>query len=380
MKIRILHVAQSAGGVDRYIQMLLKYMDKDKFENIVVLSQDFEIKDYEGLVENYETIEMHREIGISDVKAIKAVRKLIKKYNPDIVYAHSSKAGAILRVANIGLKNHCIYNPHGWAFNMKISKKKQKIYTAIEKIAAPFCEEIICISDAEKESALKCKICKDEKLQLIYNGVDIEAYENSDHGMAKKGMLGIPEDSFIVGMVGRISKQKAPDVFIKAAKLIKQDVSNAHFIIVGDGDMKEIIREYAAKNELSECLHITGWIQNPMDYVELFSVACLLSRWEGFGLALPEYMMAGKPIVTSNVDAIPNIIKDGINGLLVEADDIEGVYKAVMRIHNDERLRERLVKRGKEDVKDRFDAKRVARQHEIKFMEIVGRNEDAIQE
>lgn len=120
---------------------------------------------------------MTRAIGASDLKAIKAVRKLIRKYNPDIVYAHSSKAGAIARVADIGLKNHCVYNPHGWAFNMRCSARKKAMYTAIERVAAPFCDKIICISDAEKRSALDRRICREDKLQVIFNGVDIEAYE-----------------------------------------------------------------------------------------------------------------------------------------------------------------------------------------------------------
>ena len=120
-KIKILHVAQAAGGVDRYIRMLLKYLDKDKFENVLVCSQDFHEEDYRDLVDSFEQVEMTRAIGGNDLRAIKEVRTLIKKYNPDIVYAHSSKAGAIARVADIGLKNHCVYNPHGWAFNMRCS-------------------------------------------------------------------------------------------------------------------------------------------------------------------------------------------------------------------------------------------------------------------
>lgn len=317
-KIRILHVAQAAGGVDRYIRMLLKYMDKDKFENILVCSQDFHKEDYKELVDYFEQVQMTRAICVNDLKAIIAVRKLIEKYEPDIVYAHSSKAGAIARVADIGLKNRCVYNPHGWAFNMRCSTKQKAMYTAIEKVAAPFCDKIICISEAEKQSALDKKICREDKLQVIYNGVDIDAYENGVHGAVKREDLNIPEDAFVVGMVGRLSPQKAPDVFIKMAKLVKDKVPNAHFIIVGNGDLEAKIRRYAEDNGFLNSLHITGWVDNPMSYVELFDVACLLSRWEGFGLALPEYMMAGKPIVASRVEAIPNIIRDGENGLLVE--------------------------------------------------------------
>ena len=366
-KIRILHVAQAAGGVDRYIRMLLKYLDKDKFANGLVCSQDFRGEDYRGLVDSFEQIEMTRAIGGNDVKAIKDVRTLIKKYNPDIVYAHSSKAGAIARVADIGLKNRCVYNPHGWAFNMRCSAKKKAMYTAIEKVAALFCDKIICISDAEKQSALDKKICKEDKLQVIFNGVDIEAYENGVHGAVKRRELNIPEDAFVVGMVGRMSPQKAPDVFIKMAKLVKEKVPNTHFIIVGNGNQEAEIRKYAENNGFSDSLHITGWVDNPMSYVELFDVACLLSRWEGFGLVLPEYMMASKPIVASRVDAIPNIIRDGENGLLVEVDDADGASKAVLQIYQEDGLRDRLVAQGMEDVHNRFNARRVSEEHSKLF-------------
>lgn len=344
-------------------------LDKDKFENVLVCSQDFHEEDYKGLVISFEQIEMTRAIGGNDLKAIKEVRALIKKYNPDIVYAHSSKAGAIARVADIGLRNHCVYNPHGWAFNMRCSAKKKAIYTMIEKIAAPFCDKIICISDAEKQSALDKKICKEDKLQIIFNGVDIEAYENGAHGAVKRRDLNIPEDAFVVGMVGRISQQKAPDVFIKMAKQVKDEVPNAHFIIVGNGNQEDEIRKYAKDNGFSDSLHITGWVDDPMSYVELFDVACLLSRWEGFGLALPEYMMAGKPIVASRVDAIPNIIRDGENGLLVKVDDDVGASNAVMRIYQEDELKDKLVTQGLEDVHNRFNARRVSEEHGRLFEE-----------
>ena len=250
---------------------------------------------------------------------------------------------------------------------MRCSAKKKAMYTAVEKVAALFCDKIICISDAEKQSALDKKICKEEKLQVIFNGVDIESYESGVRGAIKRKDLNIPEDAFVVGMVGRMSKQKAPDVFIKMAKRVKDEVPNAHFIIVGNGNQEDEIRKYAEDNGFSISLHITGWVDNPMSYVELFDVACLLSRWEGFGLALPEYMMAGKPIVASRVDAIPNIIRAGENGLLVEVDDDIGASKAVLRILREDGLRKKIVAQGLEDVHNRFNARRVSEEHSKLF-------------
>lgn len=152
---------------------------------------------------------------------------------------------------------------------------------------------------------------------------------------------------------------------------MKDEVPNAHFIIVGNGNQEVEIRKYAEDNGFSDSLHITGWVENPMSYVELLDVACLLSRWEGFGLALPEYMMVGKPIVASRVDAIPNIVRDGENGLLVEVDDYVGASKAVLRVYQEDGLKDRLVAQGMEDVHNRFNAQRVSEEHGKLFEQIV---------
>lgn len=371
-KIKIMHIAQAAGGVDCYIRMLLKYMDKESFENILICSQNFHMEDYKELADYVEQIEMQRAIGSKDLKAISEVRNLIKKYRPDIVYAHSSKAGAIARIADLGMNNYCIYNPHGWAFNMKCSTKKKIFYAIIEKAAALFCDKIVCISEAEKQSALKKKICRANKLKVIYNGVDIEEYETGEHKAIRRSDLNIPEDAFVVGMVGRISQQKAPDVFVEMSRYIRKKIPNAHFIIVGSGELEIEIRKYADNNGFLDRLHITGWVNNPVSYVELFDVACLLSRWEGFGLVLPEYMMAGKPIVASRVDAIPDIIKNEENGLLVEADDAVGAGEAVIRIYQESALKDRLVACGGKDVHKRFNVRRVSKEHEKLFNDIIG--------
>lgn len=165
-KIRIVHIAQSPGGVERYLRSLLKYSNREKYEIILIVSNQYKRKNYVNLVDAFENVDMIRSIDPkNDLNAIKAIRKLLKKYKPDIVYCHSSKAGALGRIANMGLKNKCVYNPHGWAFNMRGNKLKKLIYVGIEKVLAPFCSTIICISGAEKRSALKYRICGKKSLR-----------------------------------------------------------------------------------------------------------------------------------------------------------------------------------------------------------------------
>ena len=155
IKIKVLHVIQSPGGVERYIRNFLKYSDRKKFYNILVCSHAYRQEEYIELADKFIYVDMVREISMQkDFLAICALRKIIKKEKPDIIYCHSSKAGAIGRVANIGRNNICIYNPHGWAFNMRGSTFKRLIYVCIEKMLAQITDKIVCISEVEQLSAL----------------------------------------------------------------------------------------------------------------------------------------------------------------------------------------------------------------------------------
>lgn len=367
-RIKVMHVAECAGGVDRYLRSLLKYINHEKFENIVVLSQLYKSEDYIILADEVEILTMPHGMGIRTLLSARDIRELIKKYKPDIVYAHSSIAGAITRLANIGMKSKCVYNPHGWSFNME--SKKRNIYIILERLMALFCDVIICISDAEKESAVKRKICAERKLRVIYNGIDFD--ENKCESISRR-TLNIPNDAFVVGMVGRICRQKAPDIFIKMAGEIAKRLENTYFIIVGNvlegaEEEKKKIKDFADKNNIH--LYITGWVSNPLDYVKVFDVACLLSRWEGFGLVIPEYMLCEKPIVATNVEAIPNLITNMENGILVDVDDYSSAAKAVIELKRDVAFKTKLIRNGVDTVHKRFDIRRVAEQSEKLFEQL----------
>ena len=359
-KIRVLHVAEAAGGVERYLETLFKY-SKDQVENILVCSQNYDYKKFKTLADRVIVLRMAHDIELSsDIKVERTLRRIIKQLKPDIVYAHSSKAGAFARIADLGLNNKVIYNPHGWAFNMQQSAKKKEMYKWVEKVSAHFCDKIVCISDAERESALRGKICKPSKLQVIYNGIDLEEIEKT--APMSRAQLGIPEDAFVVGMVGRLSKQKAPDTFVKAANLIKEKIPTAFFLMVGDGELRDQVESLINQYVLGSSFLITGWVDTPTAYMKIMDVGMLLSRWEGFGLVLPEYMACGVPIVATNVDAIPNIIRDGVNGLLVKKDNYYEATKQVMVLYDNFEIKNKIVENATQCVNDKFNGQRVAQE------------------
>lgn len=239
----------------------------------------------------------------------------------------------------------------------------------MEKCLSPLTDKIVCISEAEKVSAEREHIANDDKLELIPNGIDVEAVKCA---VPKRRMdFGIADDAFVVGMIGRISPQKAPDIFIKSAKLIHDNIKNSAFIIVGDGEEREEVECFARENDLN--LIITGWTDKPYSYLKMFDVAVLLSRWEGFGLAVVEYMAAEKNVVATRTDAIPTLIDDGVDGLLVEVDNPEDVKEKVMWLYNHPNEAKAMRDKALQKVIKRYDISRVVDQHVEMFNKLVNR-------
>lgn len=357
-RIKLMFVAQAyPGGVPVYIETLVKHLDSSKFENILVCSQAYEEERFSPYFSVIEKVDMERSISITKIlKPAWQTRKLIKKYKPDVVYCNSSIAGAVGRLAAIGCGNKVLYNAHSWAFNMRISNKKKLFYRWIEKFFAFFTDTIICVSNYEKTSALQNHICKSEKLQVILNGVDIaEIEQNISNSKLTRESLNIPENAYVVGMVGRISEQKAPDVFVKAARKIKDAIPQAFFIIVGDGpDQNEIEKMIS---DLGDSFLITGWTTQAIEYMALFDVAVLCSRWEGLPLVVLEYFAAKKPVVCTKIDAVDDMIENDVNGIIVDIDKVSALANSVSTLYSNEDLGKKFAEKAYQTVNKKFDIK-----------------------
>lgn len=355
-----------------YVRMFLAHTDRKRFERILIAPGEYKYEAYRNLVDTFVQVDMCNSLSmVKDIRAMKKIRRLLKALNPDLVYCHSSKAGGLGRIANIGLGVPIVYNPHGWAFNIRGSKLKSWTYLLIEKALARFTTRFVVISNYERLSAVKHGITKEGKLKVIFNGIDLELLEKERKaGQISRRTLGIPDDAYLIGMVGRISAQKAPDVFVKVASRLARRIPDAFFMIVGDGGERGRIERMITDYGLSEKFVITGWVDNPAAYTNLLDQAVLLSRWEGFGLALAEYMKLGKPIVATDVDAIPELVTDYENGLLVEVDDDEGAARAIEEIYHDDGLKHKLVGNGLMRVEAFFNIERMANEHERLFMKM----------
>ena len=174
------------GGTQEYIKMLLKYLDRDKYE-ITVICHGETYEELKKLGYNVHYVEMVRSISIlKDLMSLKNVLSYLKNNKIDIVYSHSSKGGVIGRIAAGLLNIPNLYNPHGWSFNMKISNRKKYFYTLVEKIVSKFADRIIMISEAEYNDAFLRGIISKKKLVLITNGIDLERYNRKSDDNCKQ--------------------------------------------------------------------------------------------------------------------------------------------------------------------------------------------------
>jgi glycosyltransferase involved in cell wall biosynthesis len=365
--MKILHVLQgTVGGTIEFVSLLTWQLKLKGYTNIVACPTYSALRE-KCIANGVEWVEldMCRAISpVKDIRAVIALTKIIKEQKCDILHAHSSKAGAVGRIAAWIRGIPCVYTAHGWSFNMNVSRKKRSFYAIVERFFSYITSVITCISQQELESAIKVGI-DPKKLKKIDNGIDLGKYNVKEDVNTLKERLNIPKDKAIIGMVARITEQKAPFFFLEIASEMKRRAMDVSFIFVGDGEMRTQVEERINTSEdLRNCVHITGWVENPEIYIKCFDVGILTSKWEGFGLALVEYMASRVPVVATDVDGIPYVITDGYSGLLSESGNAEKFVDKICLLLKYKELRDTLVSNAYIEAHDKFSIERTVDQHE----------------
>lgn len=371
-KIKIVHIAQAEGaGVTEYIKMLAERIELKRYECVLIGSTYYERERsyFEERGWTLYTICMIREIKpIQDIQSMIKLRKLLKKLNPQIIHIHSSKAGILGRIAALGMGSKVIYNAHGWAFNMKVSKKKQWVYSKAEKLLSCTTDKIINISVDEYKTALAEGI-SEKKMIVIKNAIEIDSIKDYD----KKSIfeeLNIPEEAYVIGICGRIAEQKSPEIFIEVCSKMMETIPKAYFLMIGEGELRKDTMALAQVKGIEDRLRITGWTNEPNQYISILDVALLTSKWEGFGLVLLQYMLYKKPVIASNVGGIPEIVRDGVTGYLVDWNDTEAYCTRIRAIYENPVAYEVIVQNAYNMVKEEYSLARLVEEHDKLYNEM----------
>ncbi|HZP72748.1 MAG TPA: glycosyltransferase family 4 protein [Gaiellaceae bacterium] len=202
--------------------------------------------------------------------------------------------------------------------------------------------EVIAISDAVRDFHVAAGLDAG-KLVTIHYGLDETPREPSEVTPAE---VGIPEDAPLVLAVGRLIEQKGHATLLDAFARVHADRPDARLAILGWGRLEAETRERVHTLGLDGAAFVLGRV-SPRDWLARADVFAHTSRWEGFGIVLLEAMLAGLPVVATRVSAVPEIVDDGITGLLVPRDDAAAVAGAIARLLDDESLREQFGASGR---------------------------------
>ncbi len=282
---------------------------------------------------------MRRGPHLSDFGAIREVRGIIRKNGPfDIVHGHSSKAGAISRLAAWRTGCKSLYTPHALVtMNSKLPALNRFVYGSIERILAPVSDVIICVSSAEYDHAVSLGIAPG-RLKIVPNG--LRPLPDADRSSVRDE-LGLLPEHVAIGFVGRLEPQKAVDTLIHAFASFARTESNARLVIVGEGQEETELRRCAQEAGVSGQILWTGAANGPR-MMAGFDIFALPSIFEAFPYVLIEAAFRGLPIVSTAVGGTAELVHDGYNGRVVPLGDVPAFAAALQELVHDDEIRERL--------------------------------------
>jgi len=360
------------GGPTYNAAYLSKYMP-DEFETLLVggmhdeteKSSDFILKNL-----NLSPIiipEMKREINLKqDIIAYKKIKQLIKEFKPDIVHTHASKAGALGRLAASNLKvKGIVHTFHGHVFHSYFGKMKTSFYKTIERKLAKKSSNIIAISELQKKELVEnYKICSAEKISVIPLGFDLHRFnidtENKRNIFRNK--WNVEDDEIAIGIIGRIVPVKDHEFFIDVIeKMISRTKKRLRFFIIGDGENKHKLIDYITNKNLSftceknkkAVITFTSWVTEVDVAIAGLDIVCLTSKNEGTPVSLIEAQSGYKPIVSTRVGGINDVVVENKSALLSEVNDLETYYNNLLKLSEDDKLRAEFSNNGNQ-IKEKF--------------------------
>lgn len=288
---------------------------------------------------------MSRAPGPGDIGAVLALRRLMRGAGPfDLVHGHSSKAGALARLAAAGLGIPALYTPHAFVtLDPEMGALPRAVYALAERLLAAWGARVICVSEEERAHALSLGI-RPARLAVIANGISPLLPADRPGARAR---LDLPDETPCVGFVGRLSAQKAVDRLLRAfARAPGSD--RARLVVVGDGAERAALESLARELGIADRTRFTGQADG-VALMAAFDIFALPSRYEGFPYVLPEAACRGLPIVAMAVGGAGVVVEEGSNGFIVpQAGGAAAMAERLSRLLRDPGLRRAMARRSLE--------------------------------
>lgn len=354
--IKIIHIIPrlAVGGAERLLLDICRKLDKDQFDISVVALQDGN-----PLQESFEAagikVKFFHKKNKFDFKVIKRLTEYLREESPDIVHTHLFGAdfwgGLAARKAEV---KKIISTKHD-----VLGEGCLKNY--LGRKARRQADLVIAISEATKRFLVEHEKVDSSKIKVIYNGVDVSRFYIKEPNL-------FATDTFKIGAVGRLSKEKGHKYLLRACRFLKK--RNWQLILVGDGPLRSSLEAQARFLGIEDKVRFTGQIVDVRKYYDDFDVFVLPSISEGLSISLLEAALAGKFVLATNVGGVPEIVTDQETGLLFKSKNMESLLKSLEWVSDNKIKAQKMAVELQRKVLDKFDINKIIEQYESLYFEL----------
>ncbi len=295
---------------------------------------------------------------IRDWNAYRQLRNLLEEWKPDVVHTHSAKGGMLGRAAAWGLPGTIVvHTVHGAPFHPYQSWLARRFFIACERWAARRCHHLVSVADAMTDLMVGARVAPRSKFTTIYSGMEVEPLLHADdHRKEMRQQLGFADHHVVFGKIARLFHLKGHEYLIEAARLMADDLPDVRFLLVGDGILRKPFEDRIDKLGLSDRFVFTGLVppESIPRYLGAMDALVHTSLREGLARALPQALIAGKPVISYDIDGAREVIIDGETGYLLRPKAIESLSEAIRRIALSPELRRRMGATGQLRFTDPF--------------------------
>lgn len=374
-KINVMHITNNIGyasSVERLILTLTEKIEKSRFSiSIVSLTEPERVSKTFlnsaralGAPTNLIPWKRSKPFATSILK----LTKLIKKYEIDIVHTHEVRTNLVGLIAARLTGVKMVASIHGWVMNTV--PFLWKLYQHFDRRVIRCCDHIIVGSNFLRNEIIKMGI-PSQKVTTIHNAIDTTSLDLSASSMNFKKKYNLNPKDTLIGTVGRISREKGHKYLLEAAKIVIQQHPDVKFLIVGEGEIRAELEIYAKSLGIFDNVIFTGYYKNLSEALAVMDLFVIPSLTESLPLAVLEAMAAGKPVISTNVGGIPEIIIHGETGLLVRPQNGMELANSIITMLNNNDLLFKMAKKGKELVNTEFSIHNFIEQTENLYSNII---------
>ncbi len=354
-RVRVVEVMATGtnGGAQEHVYSLVTRLNRECYDvRVVSLSHGSSVRRLQRAGIDVTVVDEPDDRG-----AARALAELLAPFQPEVIHSHMYRAEVVgtraaLLLGEKGCRRPAVISTVH-SSRVRCAEDRQNL-----RDLTPLMDRLIVVSRAIEEK-IREEGRRGVPVSLIYNGVDLQRYSHQQPCCTLHDEYKIPEDAPIVGVVARLEAEKGHRTLLDAWPDVLAAQPRAWLLIVGEGSERDALEAQAASLGITERVVFTGRREDVPAVTAALDVSVLPSYREAQGLSVLEAMALGRPVVASRVGGIPEMIEDGVSGLLVPPNDCEALAAAIVRLLSDHPLADVIGKRGHDLVHERFCIERM---------------------